>query len=130
MALLKKTGVKFNVDAINHHLKEALNVCDVMDAVAAVTIDGHLVDMVESHPYPINRIASMGSSMMSLGDTMTAELNMGVCRNLIVENEGGFLVMMHIRDDLILVAITHDKSSLGMLISSSKICADSIRSAL
>ncbi|MDH5433010.1 MAG: hypothetical protein OEY19_03630 [Gammaproteobacteria bacterium] len=128
--LLKKSGTQFNVDVIKSKLSEAIDRCDVMDAAAAVTIDGHLVAKIEARDCPVNRIASMGSSMMSLGDTMTAELKMGVCRNLIVENERGFLVLMHIRDDLILVTISHDKSSLGMLVSSSKICAESIRKAL
>ena len=66
----------------------------------------------------------MGSTLMALGDTITAELNMGNCDNLISENKNGIIAFMHINDNLVLVTLTIQKNALGMLLSHSRRCAE------
>ena len=122
--------MEFDVKTIKKELDAMLQRSPVVDAVMAVTIDGHLITKSESTSYPLKKISTMGSSMMSLGDAMTSELQMGRCRNLIAENEEGILAMMHINDHLVLVSITHDTKALGMLVSASRICAETLRAAL
>jgi predicted regulator of Ras-like GTPase activity (Roadblock/LC7/MglB family) len=129
MSLLKRKQT-YDTKVIGKHLREFMDMCDGADAVIVSTVDGHMIDKVERNTYPVGRIATMGSSMMSLADTMTAELKMGRCNNLILENETGILLMMHINPELVLVSITHSTNKLGMLISSSRVCSDSIHQAL
>ena len=129
MALLKKK-LNYDTKSIAQHLNEFMEMCDAADAAIVSTVDGHMIEKVERTSYPVGRIATMGSSMMSLADTMTAELSMGKCKNLVVENEQGILLMMHISDDLVLVSITHSSTGLGMLISSSRVCSEAIHQAL
>jgi len=61
---------------------------------------------------------------MSLGDTITAELQMGTCDNIISENKQGIVAFMHISNNLVLVTLTVQKNSLGMLLSYSRRCAE------
>ncbi|MEZ5672765.1 MAG: hypothetical protein R3E08_10450 [Thiotrichaceae bacterium] len=67
--------------------------------------------------YPLERLATMGSTLMSLGDTITAELKMGNCDNIISENKQGIVTFMHINNELVLVTLTVQKNALGMLSS-------------
>ncbi len=111
-------------------LKGLLEQADVIDAAVVVTVDGHLQAMAQKQDYPLERVAAMGSSFMSLGDTITAELKMGVCRNIISENESGIIVFMHINDSMILVSMTTDTSALGLLLSHSRIHAQKMQNML
>jgi hypothetical protein len=63
---------------------------------------------------------------MSLGDTMTSELKMGRCENIISENENGIVAFMHINNNLVLVSLTTETNSLGMLLSHSRKCAETM----
>lgn len=124
---MKKTNNSFNKKLIKTQLSNFLKSNDVVEAAAVVTVDGHLVEKIESRKYPLNRVTTMSSSMMSLADTMTGELKMGNCKNLILENEKGIVVVMHINKTLVLLSTTHNTDTLGMLVSSTRACAELIR---
>lgn len=97
-----------------------------VDAALAVTTDGHLVASAQKTDVSLKRLAAMGSTLMSLGDTITKELAMGSCKNIIAENEGGIVVFMHISKNLVMVSLTSSASGLGLLLSSSRSCIASI----
>jgi predicted regulator of Ras-like GTPase activity (Roadblock/LC7/MglB family) len=103
-------------------VREAMHV----DAALAVTTDGHLVASAQKTDVTLKRLAAMGSTLMSLGDTITRELAMGSCRNIIAENEGGIVVFMHISKNLVMVSMTSSGNGLGLLLSSSRNCIASI----
>lgn len=103
---------------------------DSVDAAVVVTIDGNMLEKHEKAKNPMKRLATMGSSLMSLGDTITSELGMGTCKNIISENEGGLIAFMHIAEDLVLVSMSYSTGSLGLLLSASRKCAASIGSQI
>lgn len=111
-------------------LKTLLENSSEIDAAVVTTLDGHLCAQEQRENYPLDRLATMGSTLMSLGDTITAELNMGTCRNIISENENGIVAFMHINEDLVLVTLTQDLKSLGMLLAHSRRCASEISKTL
>ena len=112
------------------HLQQLLENCDDVQAALVVTVDGNLCAMQQKGDYALERLATMGSSLMSLGDTITAELKMGNCDNIISENEQGIVAFMHINDKLVLISITTHKNALGMLLSHSRRCAKSMAKEL
>jgi len=112
------------------HLKNLLETCTVADAAVVTTMDGHLCATEQREHYSMDRLATMGSSLMSLGDTITAELNMGFCKNIIAENEGGIVAFMHVNANLALVTLTTSRNGLGMLLSHSKKTAAKIAEEL
>lgn len=103
---------------------------EAVGAALAVSVDGHLVAGHAEGERPIKRLATMGSTLMSLGDTISRELAMGECNNVIAENESGTVVFMHINKELVLVSLTDKLSSLGMLLSASRHCAQSLQKQL
>jgi predicted regulator of Ras-like GTPase activity (Roadblock/LC7/MglB family) len=115
------------IKQIEARLTQLLDNCSTIDASVVSTLDGHLCAMRQrSKNYPLERLATMGSTLMSLGDTITAELAMGTCDNIISENRSGIVAFMHINEDLVLVSLTASKNALGMLLSYSRTCAQDI----
>lgn len=112
------------------HLSKFLDNASEIEAAVVSTIDGNMCAMRQRKNYPLERLATMGSTLMSLGDTITAELEMGSCKNIISENEGGIITFMHINDLLVLVTTTTDKKALGMLLAHSRRCADELNKLL
>lgn len=111
---------------LQHRLEELVTEGMHVDAALAVTTDGHLIASAQKTDVTLTRLAAMGSTLMSLGDTITKELAMGACRNIIAENEGGIVVFMHISRNMVMVSLTSSGSGLGMLLSSSRNCIGSI----
>ncbi|OUD14158.1 roadblock/LC7 domain-containing protein [Thioflexithrix psekupsensis] len=115
------------IKPVEDRLAKLLDLCDVVDAVLVATLDGHLCAMRQRQKkYPLERLATMGSTLMSLGDTITAELAMGTCDNIISENRQGIVAFMHINQDLVLVSLTSSKNALGLLLSHSRSCAQDV----
>lgn len=120
--LAPQTLAKFD-----QRLAKLLEDCSVVNAAVITTVDGHTCAMRQGNQhYPLERLATMGSTLMSLGDTITAELKMGTCDNIISENKQGIVAFMHINNDLVLVTLTVHKNSLGLLLSYSRRCAEDI----
>jgi len=115
---------------LSNKLKNLLENSEEITAALVTTVDGHLCAMHQRDNYPLDRLATMGSSLMSLGDTITAELKMGGCRNIISENESGIVTFMHIDASLVLVTITLQKNALGMLLAHSRKAAEEMSKML
>ncbi len=113
-----------------HILKTLLENSSEINAAVVTTLDGHPCAKEQRDEYALERLATMGSTLMSLGDTITAELRMGSCRNIIAENEGGIIAFMHINQDLVLVTLTQQLNALGMLLAHSRRCAADIARTL
>ncbi|MDY6994375.1 MAG: hypothetical protein SVR94_17465 [Pseudomonadota bacterium] len=116
---------KSTLTQMEQRLEQLLEHCSVIDAAVVATVDGYMCTMKQRHPqYALERLATMGSTLMALGDTITAELQMGACDNIISENRTGTVAFMHINTQLVLVTLTTHKSALGMLLSYSRKCAE------
>ena len=119
------------ISKLEQRLALLLENCQVIDASVVATVDGYMCAMKQRHQqYALERLATMGSTLMSLGDTITAELKMGKCDNMISENQNGIVAFMHINENLVLVSLTTHKNALGMLLSHSRLCAQEMSTLL
>ncbi len=107
-------------ELIQDSLEALVESVEPMTAAIAVTSDGHLIAGASRIEVPSKRLAAMGSTLMSLGNTVTKELGMGGCRNVISENEGGVAIFMSITVRIVLISLTDNVSSLGTLLSASR----------
>jgi predicted regulator of Ras-like GTPase activity (Roadblock/LC7/MglB family) len=123
---------KFITTQFEYCLEKLLENCNVIDASVVSTLDGHLCAMRQRilNRYPLERLATMGSTLISLGDTITTELKMGHCDNIISENKNGIVAFMHIREEYVLVTVTTQKNALGMLLSYSRRCTEEMAKIL
>ena len=109
--------------------KELLNLfhkCDDIEGALVSTLDGQLLATHQKGTDSLDRVAVMGGSLISLTDTMIAELNLGHNENVISQNEQGILLFMHINAQLVLVSFTRNKRALGLLLAHSKRCAEAL----
>jgi predicted regulator of Ras-like GTPase activity (Roadblock/LC7/MglB family) len=116
---------------LEQRLSKLIEQCSAVDAAVVATLDGYTCAMKQrSQQYPLERLATMGSTLMSLGDTITAELRLGTCDNIISENKNGIVAFMHIDDNLVLITLTTQKNALGMLLSHSRRCAEELKKVI
>lgn len=115
---------------IKRELESMLERSDVISAAVTVTVDGLMLEKIERKNYQLKRLSTMGSSLMSLGDTIASELMMGSCKNLISENEQGIIAFMHITDEIVLVTLTEDTTALGMLLSVSRQYCEKVKNLI
>lgn len=123
---MSKVDKEALVALIQTHLEQLVNNHDAVEGALVATVDGHLITRCMHNATSVKRLASMGCSLLSLSNTITGELVMGNCRNVIIENEGGYVAFMHINKRLILVSFTQANNGLGLLISASRNCAQTI----
>lgn len=100
--------------------------CDVVDAAIIATPDGRLRAQQQRGAFEVERAAVMGSSLMALGDTITAELGIGACESVIAESQYGLVLFNHVQGVFVLISVTKSKNGLGALLSWARRTADDI----
>lgn len=107
-------------------LADFFDKCDVVAGALVSTLDGQLLASRQTSDDPLARVAVMGGSLISLTDTMIAELNLGHNENVISQNKEGILIFMHITSQLVLVSFTRNTQALGLLLAHTKVCANAL----
>jgi predicted regulator of Ras-like GTPase activity (Roadblock/LC7/MglB family) len=79
------------------------------------------------HGLPIGqRLAAMGSSLQALSDTMVREAGLPASRDLIIQSEGGAVVVLGIawvkKQRLALTVVAHGDYTIGQLLWAAKDC--------
>ena len=81
---------------LGRHIVALLNDCpDIYGAVVA-TIDGYpLATLGRNDALPEKQLAAMSSTLVSLGDSVAELLGQGICKNILVENDEGTVLVLH-----------------------------------
>lgn len=96
-------------------LNEMLKACMDIRGAMICSVDG----MAIAHSMPRDthidpaHFAAMSSSILALSDVMVAEAHNAKARNVLVENEGGNLFVMHAGAKLLLLVLAKPKVNLG-----------------
>jgi len=96
-------------------LNELLHACSDIRGAIICSVDGIAIAHAmprDTHIDPAH-FAAMSSSILALSDVMVSEANNGNARNVLVENEGGNLFVMHAGTTLLLMVIAKPKVNLG-----------------
>lgn len=113
-------------DIIQQHIDALVQENDFIAACVAVTADGHLVAGAQKNSCSLERLSAIGSTFMQLGDSLAAELELGGCRDVISELDGGIVVFMHLTRNVAIAAVSDSTRSLGLLLSSTRGCIDNV----
>lgn len=111
---------------LEQELDTYLSNCDVVDAAIIATIDGRLRAQQQRGAFEVERAAVMGSSLMALGDTITAELGLGACEIVIAESQDGLVLFNYVQGAFVLISVTKSKNGLGALLSWARRTAEDI----
>ncbi|NJN45447.1 MAG: hypothetical protein HC808_01980 [Candidatus Competibacteraceae bacterium] len=94
------------------------------------TVDGHSVAQALKRDIPANKISTMTSSLLALGESIARESEQRFCQFVILDNSNGRVVSLRINDILMLTCISTKDSNLGMLLSNGRSTADALSELL
>lgn len=112
---------------VKAHIEALVRENDFMDACVVVTADGHMIAGTQKKGYSLDRLSALGSTFMAMGDTLASETAMGTCKDVVAELDGGIVVFMHMSKNVAIASVSNSTRSLGMLLSSTRSCIDSVR---
>ncbi|MCB0281880.1 MAG: roadblock/LC7 domain-containing protein [Calditrichae bacterium] len=86
-----------------------------IEATALVSSDGLVIASRLPSDVEEDRIGAMSAAMLSLGERSSEELSRGKLNQVLIKGENGYIVMMNIGDESVLVVMTNEKIKLGLL---------------
>jgi predicted regulator of Ras-like GTPase activity (Roadblock/LC7/MglB family) len=86
-----------------------------IEASAIVSIDG--LSMASALPQSIeeDRVSAMSAAMLSLGDRIAKELNLGALDQVYIRGKDGYVVLMAVGVEAVLTALARDQAKLGLI---------------
>ncbi len=93
------------------------------------TIDGFEVAAQLPAEIGASKLSAMASSQLALAEALCAETRVNSCRNIVVEADGGNILVMDIpnrRLRLLLTVVSSTDTTLGKLLWNIRECADAI----
>lgn len=110
-------------------LKELHHTSHDTIASAIVAIDGiPLCTMLDKGAHP-DRIGGMTSALLSLGSRATKELSCGYLKQIIVDGNDGFILMVQATPDLILMMTARPDAKLGLMLLNARDTVKKIQQA-
>ncbi|NIR29193.1 MAG: hypothetical protein GWN84_07730 [Gammaproteobacteria bacterium] len=107
-------------------LKTLLDSCAGSLAALVATDDGFVVAEAFKREMAVKSLAAITSSLMGLAESMVKETDQWPCRNVVIEADNGNIVSLRVADQRVLTAIASKETSLGMLLSAAKACAETL----
>ena len=111
-------------------LRNCIDGCDGLYAVILSSVDGNPVLSETRRQLPVDRIATMNSSMLALAETMARESGQRQCRFAILENSDGRLVSLRVNRTLLLTCVADRQGNLGMVLHTGQKTAESLAALL
>lgn len=102
---------------------------DYPDFVGAVisTSDGHIVADILPSDWRKSDVAAMASALAGLAETIASRTQMGGNANVVIENDGGKMIVRRVNEGLTLTTVGRTSSNLGMQLSVGRRCVDELR---
>ena len=97
-----------------------------IESAAIVTGDGFELASVLRNGLSGNKLAAMTSSLLALSEAVVEELRMRGCRNVIIEGEGGTVVMIRVPAeglDLLMSVLCREDAVLGSVLYAARVSA-------
>lgn len=86
-----------------------------IEATALVSSDGLVIASRLPADVEEDRIGAMSAAMLSLGERSSEELSRGKLNQVLIKGVNGYIVMMNIGEESVLVVMTDEKIKLGLL---------------
>lgn len=116
--------------ACERALVELVNSSSGVEAALLASPDGFaIVTATRAQRLDGPRLAAMSSSMLALGAAMAHDLRLDGCRNIHMEAGDGVVLLLTVpcdRTPLVLWALAHKGSTLGMVLVATRNCAQAV----
>ncbi len=110
-------------------LKRLNSISSEIEASSVMTRDGLTLASVLRDSINEDRLGAMCASLLSLGDKTSAELERGKLKQVLIEGEGGCVLMVQIGQRAVLAVVSKPTSKLGMVFNEARKIAREIEEA-
>lgn len=115
---------------------EAQKTLDDLSGVKTVvlaTIDGFEVVSASTDGSDGARVAAMASSISAISNVVSSEAELGICRSVVINTEGGFAIVVNVHThghDLLLSIVADERAVLGQVSYRAVHIADALAKAV
>jgi predicted regulator of Ras-like GTPase activity (Roadblock/LC7/MglB family) len=103
-------------DAVTPILKRLNSTSSEIQASAVMTRDGHTLASVLGESVNSVRLGAMCATLLSLGEKASLELNRGKLRQILIQGEEGYVLLLRIGEKAVLAVVSEPGANLGMLL--------------
>ena len=86
-----------------------------IEASAIVSIDGLSIASAMPQNVEEERVSAMSAAMLSLGDRIVQELNLGAFDQVYIRGKDGYVLLMAVGVEAVLTALARDQAKLGLI---------------
>lgn len=103
-------------DVVRPILKRLNSTSSEIQASAVMTRDGHTLASVLGESVNSIRLGAMCATLLSLGEKASLELNRGKLRQILIQGEEGYVLLLRIGEKAVLAVVSQPGANLGMLL--------------
>lgn len=102
--------------AVTPILKRLNSTSSEIQASAVMSRDGHTLASVLGDTVNSIRLGAMCATLLSLGEKASLELNRGKLRQILIQGEEGYVLLLRIGEKAVLAVVSQPGANLGMLL--------------
>jgi predicted regulator of Ras-like GTPase activity (Roadblock/LC7/MglB family) len=102
--------------AVTPILKRLNSTSSEIQASAVMSRDGHTLAAVLGDTVNSVRLGAMCATLLSLGEKASLELNRGKLRQILIQGEEGYVLLLRIGEKAVLAVVSEPGANLGMLL--------------
>lgn len=104
-----------DIQFLEKTLQQLHTVSDEVRASAIVSKDGIMLASQLPTSVSDDKVAAMSAAMLSLGDRMVSDLMRGITDRVMMQSNGGYVIVTAIAEELLLTVVAVADAKLGML---------------
>jgi predicted regulator of Ras-like GTPase activity (Roadblock/LC7/MglB family) len=97
-------------------LKRLNSTSSDIQASAVMSRDGHTLASVLGEAVNSVRLGAICATLLSLGEKASQELNRGNLRQILIQGEQGYVLLMRIGEKAVLAVVSQPSANLGMML--------------
>ena len=98
-----------------------------IEAAALISQDGLIIASALKPDIDADRISAMSASILSLGDQIGKETNLGGLEQVYIQGENGHIVLMAVGDGAVITALIKSQAKMGVLLLDMRHAADDLQ---
>lgn len=102
--------------AVTPVLKRLNSTSSDIQASAVMSRDGHTLASVLGDSVNSVRLGAMCATLLSLGEKASQELNRGHLKQILIQGEEGYVLLMRIGEKAVLAVVSQPSANLGMML--------------
>lgn len=102
--------------AVTPVLKRLNSTSSEIQASAVMSRDGHTLASVLGEGVNSVRLGAMCATLLSLGEKASLELNRGLLKQILIQGDDGYVLLMRIGEKAVLAVVSQPSANLGMLL--------------